>query len=108
MLGAGAGIVVTLLDTPKYEAQAKLYVSVRTDSQASGDLLQGSNVARENMTTFVELTTTESVLAPVAEELDLDAQVRQLAEQIKLLAPAEYTHLRIRSSDTNTTHAASV
>lgn len=108
MLGAGAGIVVTLLDTPKYEAQAKLYVSVRTDSQASGDLLQGSNFARENMTTFVELTTTESVLAPVAEELDLDASVRQLADQITVSAPADSTLMNISVVDENPSQAATI
>lgn len=108
ILGAGAGIAVTQLSTPSYEAQSKLYVSVRTDSQASSDLLQGSNFARQNMATFVELVTTESVLGPVVEELGLETPIRQLAEQITVSTPAESTLMNINVVDDNPAQAAAI
>src|SRR5690625_5285629 len=46
LLGITCAVVISLAETPKYEAQTKLYVSVHTDSQATGDMLQGANFAR--------------------------------------------------------------
>ncbi|GAA4118541.1 capsular exopolysaccharide synthesis family protein [Enteractinococcus coprophilus] len=108
ILGTGAGFVVTQLTTPIYEAEAKLYVSVRTDSQASSDLLQGSNFARQSMATFVELATTKSVLVPLAEELNLDVSPRQLADQITVSAPADSTLINISVLDENPMRAVAI
>lgn len=108
LLGIGAAIAATLLATPQYEAQSKLYVSVRTDSQASGDLLQGSNFARQNMATFVELATTESVLEPVAEQLELELSSKQLADKVKVSAPSESTLINITVIDQNPSQAADI
>lgn len=107
-LGAGTGVAVTFWATPQYEAQAKLYVSVQTDSQASGDLLQGSSFARQNMATFVELATTESVLEPVSEELALGASPRVLAEIIDVSAPTDSTLIDVNVTDEDPQRAADI
>lgn len=108
LLGIGVGIAATVVMTPKYEAHSKLYVSVRTDSQASGDLLQGSNFARQNMATFVELATTENVLASVAEELNLATNSRQLADNITVAAPSDSTLININVIDEDPERAAAI
>lgn len=108
LLGIGVGIAATVVMTPKYEAQSKLYVSVRTDSQASGDLLQGSNFARQNMATFVELATTENVLASVVEELNLATNSRQLAENMTVTAPSDSTLININVIDEDPERAAAI
>lgn len=43
LLGIAAAAVVSLTTKPSYEAQTQLYVSVRSESQASGELVQRSN-----------------------------------------------------------------
>ena len=108
LIGVAAAAALSYFTTPTYEAQAKAYVSVRTDSQASSDLLQGSNFAQQNMATFAELATTESVLVPVAEELELDQSQAALAEKINVVAPAESTLLNITVSDEDPERAAEI
>ncbi|WP_022869705.1 polysaccharide biosynthesis tyrosine autokinase [Yaniella halotolerans] len=108
LIGTGTGLAVTLLTTPQYEAQAKLYVSVRSDSQASGDLLQGSNFARQNMVTFVELATTTRVLEPVADQLALGISTTQLAEKIDVSAPDDSTMMHVAVIDENPVQAAEI
>lgn len=95
VVGVAAAAAFTILATPEYEAETKLYVSVQTDSQASGDLLQGSNFAQQNMATFAELATTESVLEPVSESLGLQTSQRTLASQVNAVNPADSTLLNI-------------
>ena len=108
LIGVAAAAALSYFTTPTYEAQAKAYVSVRTDSQASSDLLQGSNFAQQNMATFAELATTESVLVPVAEELELDQSQAALSEKINVVAPAESTLLNITVSDEDPERAAEI
>lgn len=82
----GAG--VSLLMVPKYEASTQLYVSVRGEGQGIGDLAQGSNVARQSVSTYAAIATTESVLAPVIRDLNLQVSSGSLATQIEAVAPA--------------------
>ncbi|GAA2043666.1 polysaccharide biosynthesis tyrosine autokinase [Yaniella flava] len=108
LVGVAAAAGFTFLATPQYEAQSKLYISVQTDSQASGDLLQGSNFAQQNMATFAELATTESVLEPVAEELSLDLSRNQLTELVNVAAPADSTLLNVTVSNEDPELAAQI
>jgi capsular exopolysaccharide synthesis family protein len=108
IIGVIAAAALSYFATPTYEAQSKAYVSVRTDTQASGDLLQGSNFARQNMATFAELATTESVLTPVSEELELDRSNAELADQLNVTAPADSTLLEITVSDEDPELAAQI
>lgn len=108
LLGAGAGVAVTLFATPQYEAHSRLYVAAQTDSQESGDLLQGADFARQNMTTYVELATTESVLEPVVQQLDLGLSTRQLAEHVLISSPTGSTLMDINVTDEDPARAAAI
>lgn len=79
LLGISAAAVVSLTTKPSYEAHTQLYVSVRSESQASGELVQGSTFARQSVQSYVSIVGTESVLDPVIEELGLDLSVPELA-----------------------------
>ena len=106
LIGIVAAAALSYFATPTYEAQAKAYVSVRTDTRASGELLQGANFAQQNMSTFAELAETERVLTPVAEELELNRNYRELADQITVSAPSDSTLLNITVTDENPELAA--
>ncbi len=108
VFGIALAVLLTFLTTPKYEAETKLYVSVHTDSQASGDLLQGSNFAQQNMATFAELATTESVLEPVSENLDLAISQTALEEQVNAVAAEDSTLLNITVTDEDPEVAAQI
>ena len=56
LLGISAAAAYSLIVTPKYEATTELYVSVRAgDSSATGDLVQGTNFARQAVTSYVDV-----------------------------------------------------
>ena len=108
LLGVATAAALSYVSTPIYEAQSKVYVSVRSDSQASGDLLQGSNFARQSMASFAELASTESVLTPVSEELDLGLSNSELARKLNVTAPADSTLLNITASEEDPELAAQI
>lgn len=88
LLGVIAGATVSILATPKYQASTQLYVAVRGEGQGIGDLAQGSNAARQSVSTYATIARTESVLGSVIKDLKLDVTSGVLAEQIEASAPA--------------------
>ncbi|GGM00751.1 polysaccharide biosynthesis tyrosine autokinase [Glutamicibacter protophormiae] len=95
LLGIIVGAVVSITATPKYEASTQIYVSVRGDGQAVGELAQGSTVARQSVSTYASIATTESVLGPVIEKLDLPQSPEVLSAQIQATAPANQSLISV-------------
>ena len=88
LLGIGVAALYSIVVTPKYEAATELYVSVRSgDSAASGDLVQGTNFARQAVTSYVDVVDSAIVLDRVIAQLELDQTSAQLAEQIEASSP---------------------
>lgn len=88
LLGIIIGAVVSIAATPKYEASTQIYVSVRGDGQGVGELAQGSTLARQSVSTYAAIATTESVLGPVIKKLNLPQSPGALTAQIQATAPA--------------------
>lgn len=84
-VAAGASLLVK----PTYEAQTQLFVSVRTETQGSNELVQGSNFARQSVQSYVNVVETESVLGPVIDELGLDETTAELSGRVEATAPAD-------------------
>lgn len=95
LLGVIAAAGLSLLVSPKYVASTQLYVSVRGESGAVGDLAQGSNLARQSVATYAGIVTTESVLGPVVEELGLEHPASALAQDVRASAPANQSLINI-------------
>lgn len=89
LVGIATAAAVSILIKPSYEATAQLYVSVRSESQASGDLVQGSNFARQSVQSYANIVGTEIVLGPVIEQLGLNESVSELAERVEASAPLD-------------------
>ena len=98
LVGICVAAGVSLIMKPQYEAGTQLYVSVRNESQASGELVQGSNFARQSVQSYVNIVGTESVLGPVIEELDLDTTIEALSAQVSSSAPINTSLIDIRVS----------
>lgn len=82
LLGLAGGAGYAALQQPKYVASTQLYVSVRTEGAATGDLVQGTTFARQMVTSYVDVVGTALVLEPVIEELGLDDSVAELSGRI--------------------------
>lgn len=104
IFGAGASIIAT----PKYQSTTQLYVSVRGDGQAIGELAQGSNVARQSVSTYAAIVTTESVLGPVIKDLKLDLSSGALAAKIQASAPASQSLIKLTVNGSDAQQTADV
>lgn len=103
-LGAGASIFAT----PKYQASTQLYVSVRGDGAAVGELAQGSTLARQSVSTYAAIATTESVLGPVIDELRLETSAAALASQVEAKAPENQSIVTVTVTDSDPNRTASI
>ena len=106
LLGLGAGAMASLLATPKYEAHTQLFVSVRSDAGGTGDLVQGTNFARQIVTSYVDVIRTGVVLDPVVEQLQLDLTSAQLAEHVASSSPLNSVLINISATSPSPEQAA--
>lgn len=108
ILGGAVGMTASLLQQPTYQSSAKLYVSVRSEGAATGDLVQGSSFARQIVTSYAEIATTAIVLDPVIAALDLDMTSTELAESVTATAPLNTVGITITVSDGDPARAAQI
>ncbi|MGP5588301.1 polysaccharide biosynthesis tyrosine autokinase [Glutamicibacter ardleyensis] len=108
LLGVIAGAGVSIFTTPKFEASTQLYVSVRGENQGIVDLAQGTTVARQSVATYAAIATTESVLGPVIEKLNLDVTTGTLASQVQASAPASQSLINLTVTGTDAQQTADI
>ncbi|MGB4779388.1 polysaccharide biosynthesis tyrosine autokinase [Microbacterium sp.] len=108
LAGAGAGTGYALTRTPQYQSSTQLYVSVRSEGAATGDLVQGTNFARQIVTSYVDVVPSALVLEPVIDELDLDTTVPDLAARISAEAPLNTVNITITVTDPDPAQAAAI
>ncbi|WP_341975750.1 polysaccharide biosynthesis tyrosine autokinase [Microbacterium sp. LWO13-1.2] len=108
LLGLGGGTAYALLQQPKYVASTQLYVSVRTEGAATGDLVQGTTFARQMVTSYVDVVGTALVLEPVIEELNLDTSVAALSSRISASTPLNTVLIDIAVTDGDADTAADI
>lgn len=99
LVGISAAAAVSIVMKPSYQATTQLYVSVRSESQASGDLVQGSNFARQSVQSYANIVDTEIVLGPVIEQLGLEDSVGELSARVTASAPVDTSLIDITVSD---------
>lgn len=108
-LGTFAAVgVVTFTQTPKYQSSAQLYVSVRNDGNGSTELVQGTNFAQQVIASYVDVVTSDLVLAPVIDELSLNETAQQLGERVTASSPPNTVLLKITGTDTRPEQAAAI
>ena len=109
MIFGGAGAYgYSLLQTPTYEANTQLYVSVRSDSTGVSELAQGTNFARQAVVSFVDVVDSALVLDRVIDDLNLDMTAQQLARSIDASSPTNSVIISIRVSDPNAERSADI
>ncbi|WP_136055511.1 polysaccharide biosynthesis tyrosine autokinase [Microbacterium sp. K24] len=108
ILGLAAGGGYAALQQPKYVASTQLYVSVRTEGAATGDLVQGTTFARQMVTSYVDVVGTALVLEPVIDELGLDESVGGLSSRVVATAPLNTVLIDITVTDREADKAADI
>lgn len=89
--------LATLVQTPKYEATAKVFVSTQSSSNVA-ELQQGSNFTQTAVKSFADIVTTPIVLDPVIADLGLDVTADELAEDVRSTAPLDTAIIEIAAT----------
>ncbi|QTX05437.1 polysaccharide biosynthesis tyrosine autokinase [Agromyces archimandritae] len=107
VLGAAAGLTVSLLQTPDYRSSAKVFVST-SGGDTVADLQQGNTFTQQRVKTYADLATTPIVLLPVVAELGLDMSAEELAREVQATAPLDTTLIEITATDADPAAAAEI
>lgn len=106
-IGVLAGFGATTVATPKYTAEAQMFVST-VASDSTSDLLQGSSFTIRQVRSYVQLVRSPQVLEPVITALGLDATPQALAEQITAQNPVDTVLINLRVVDSSPRAAAAI
>lgn len=108
VLGLAGGAAYASMQAPKYVASTQLYVSVRTEGAATGDLVQGTTFARQIVTSYVDVIGTALVLEPVVEKLGIDLTAQALSGRVSATTPLNTVLINITVTDTDPALAARI
>lgn len=108
ILGGAGAYGWSLLQTPTYQANTQLYVSVRSDAAGASELVQGTSFARQAVVSFVDVVDSALVLDRVINDLDLDVSAQQLAQTVQASSPTDSVIISINVSNTDAEQAASI
>ncbi|MBT9606339.1 polysaccharide biosynthesis tyrosine autokinase [Microbacterium sp.] len=108
ILGGAGAYGYSLLQTPTYEANTQLYVSVRSDSSGVSELAQGTTFARQAVVSFVDVIDSAVVLDRVINNLNLDTTAQELARAVTASSPTNSVIISIKVSNTNAETAAAI
>jgi capsular exopolysaccharide synthesis family protein len=107
LVGVGAAATFSILQTPKYSATAKVFVSTQSSGTTS-ELQQGASFTVQRVKTYSDLVTTSVVLLPVIASLNLGIPVDDLAKQVTASAPLDTSIIDITVIDTDPVRAADI
>lgn len=98
----------SLTRTPEYQAQTRLYVSVRTGEASIGDLQQGTTYARQAVTSYVDIVSTSIVMDKVSEEIGDVLTPAQLSSRVSASSPSNTVLIDISVTDDDPSLAAEI
>lgn len=107
LVGVSVGSIYSILEKPRYESSAKVFVSTASGATVS-ELQQGNTFTQQRVTTYADLATTPIVLLPVIAGLGLDLSSDQLAGMLTASAPIETTLIEISVSGTDAALTAKI
>ena len=105
LVGVGGASAFSILQTPKFSATSKVFVSTQSGGTAS-ELVQGSSFTVQRVKTYSVLAGTPIVLLPVIGTLSLGITADELAKKITASASLDTSIIDIMVTDTNPVRAA--
>jgi capsular exopolysaccharide synthesis family protein len=107
VLGVGAAIGVTQLQTPEYTSTAQVFVSVKGDDSVS-DLSQGNNFSAARVKSYAALATTPEVLRAAAVSVGLQGADADLTGAVTVLTEPDTVLIEITATATDPSRAAAI
>ncbi|MCI4658226.1 polysaccharide biosynthesis tyrosine autokinase [Cryobacterium zhongshanensis] len=107
LVAVAAAATYSLMQTPKFSASAKVFVSTQSTGTAQ-DLAQGNSFSVQRVKTYSDLVAAPIVLLPVIGTLGLGITADDLAKQVTASAPLDTSIIEIAVSDTDPVRAADI
>ncbi|MDY7526484.1 MULTISPECIES: polysaccharide biosynthesis tyrosine autokinase [unclassified Cryobacterium] len=107
LVAVAAAATYSLMQTPKFSASAKVFVSTQSTGTAQ-DLAQGNSFSVQRVKTYSDLVAAPIVLLPVIGNLGLGITADDLAKQVTASAPLDTSIIEIAVSDTDPVRAADI
>ena len=107
LVAVGAASTFSILQTPKFSATAKVFVSTQSTG-TTNELAQGSNFSIQRVKTYSDLVQTPIVLLPVIAKLSLGVTSDEIKEQITASAPLDTSIIDITVIDADPVRAANI
>ena len=107
----GAAIGLTMMSPVKYSTTAQLFATYNDSSEGaanSSEQNSGSSYIMSQIKSYPALTTTQSVLQPVIEDLGLHTSVGQLKGQVSVTNPTNTAFVNITVTDGDPARAADI
>ena len=98
----------SLTRTPEYQAETRLYVSVRTGEASIGDLQQGTSYARQAVTSYVDIVSTSIVMDKVSEDLGDVLTPADISSRVSASSPSNSVLIDISATDADPELAAEI
>jgi len=107
LMGLGAGLAVTEVSTPQYEARSQIFVSTRATTDIA-ELNQGSAFSQARVQSYADIVSSARIVAPVINRLGLDITPNQLAKHISADVKPNTVLIDIAVTDTDAARAATI
>jgi capsular exopolysaccharide synthesis family protein len=107
VLGVGGALVLSLLQTPLFRAEASLFVSVSGSASAS-DLSQGSAFSAARVASYAKLATSPRVLEAAAETAGVHATLDELRAAVQASPSGDTVILTIAATQSDPERAAAL
>ena len=108
MIGIAGGALVALTTPARYTSSTQLYVAVGSNAGTTSEMTQGTNFARQAVTTYVSVIPSSIVLDPVIEQLDLAESAEELARRVSASAALNTVIIDVTVTDPSPGQAARI
>ncbi len=108
LLCLGAAVAATVLATPKYQAQAQLFISAGNPTNDISGANQGGQFTAQRVKSYADIVNTPPVVQPVIAKLGLRMTADQVASQISTTNPLDTVLLQVAVTDTDPARARDI
>lgn len=105
VVGGGAALAVSLLQTPLYTSSTQLFVSTR-DTASTSEAFQGSQFSQERVASYARLISGEELAGRVVDRLGIDESAGALSDRIIATAVADTVLIDVTVTDESPEQAA--
>jgi len=107
VIGGGAALVVSLLQTPLYTSSTQLFVSTR-DSASTSDALSGSMFSQQRVSSYAQLIEGQDLATRVINRLQLDTTPSELQREITATTTSTTVLISVSVTDSSPERAQQI